>query len=140
MHRRRIDRGCAVRWTQTLWRGGGAAGWPEVCVDSERCIAGHENGPGSASLRRPGTACRALSGADAPDLPETDRVSSRAICLPVYSDMQAGELAKIIAGIIRCQRNAEAIKSKLERQIPSDWEAVKTTAFTDPYDRFIYRA
>ena len=72
-----------------------------------------------------------------PELPQTDWAATHTLCLPVYSDMQAGELAMIIAAIIRCQQHAKAIKEKLEEQVPSNWEAHTNSVFIDPHDRFI---
>ena len=80
---------------------------------------------------------RNLFGDKQPELPATDWAATHVLCLPVYSDMEAIELAKIVEGIIRCQGCAGEIKSVLKGKIPENWEAVRDMDFTDPHDRFI---
>lgn len=80
---------------------------------------------------------RKLFGNNLPDLPHTDWAATHVLCLPVYSDMQASELAKITEGIIRCHRYANEIKKKLLGKIPLHWEALGKHQYMDPHDRFI---
>ena len=72
-----------------------------------------------------------------PDLPNTDWAALHSICLPVYSDMQASELAMIIEGIVRCHRHASEIKSHLSGKVPWGAEALSGHVYDDPYDQFI---
>ena len=80
---------------------------------------------------------RKLFGDKQPELPVTDWAATHVLCLPVYSDMEVIEVAKIVEGIIRCQRRAGEIKKVLKGKIPENWEAIKDMDFTDPHDRFI---
>jgi dTDP-4-amino-4,6-dideoxygalactose transaminase len=70
-------------------------------------------------------------------LPNTDWAALHAICLPVYSDMQASELAMLIDGIVRCQFHAGEIKKLLGGKVPWGVEAMSLEAYDDPYDRLI---
>ena len=72
-----------------------------------------------------------------PDLPETDWASLHVLCLPVYPDMQVGDLAKIIEGITRCHAHAKAIKKYLADKIPKNWEALTSQPVIDPHDQYI---
>jgi len=78
-----------------------------------------------------------LFNSNPPYLPQTDWAAAHILCLPVYSDMQTSELAMIIEGIIRCQKYAKEIKTKLSDKVPSNWKFLTDRTFIDPHDIFI---
>ena len=71
------------------------------------------------------------------DLPNTDWASTHILCLPVYSDMQASEIEKIIETILNCKLYAMEIKQSLVGKIPSEWNALYSHELKDPYDMYI---
>ncbi len=77
-----------------------------------------------------------LYGNMIPELPNTDWAATHILCLPVYSDMQMFEVAKIIKGIINCKEHAEKIRETLTGKVPSDWKGLASD-FIDPYYKYI---
>jgi dTDP-4-amino-4,6-dideoxygalactose transaminase len=77
---------------------------------------------------------RKLLGNDQPSLPNTDWAALHVLCLPVYSDMRADEMAKVIEGVMRCHRHAGAIRRTVASRIPADWDSVAAMPISDPYE------
>ncbi len=74
-----------------------------------------------------------------PELPVTDWAATSVLCLPLYSDMEENEFERIVHGIKRCRENSSAVKKELEGKIPTSWQSLQTTTFSDPHDKFILK-
>ncbi len=72
-------------------------------------------------------------------LPNSDWASLHLLCLPVYSNMEVEELAKVLRGIFRCHRHASAIRDKLVGILPSSWESLVRSPVADPHEILILR-
>jgi dTDP-4-amino-4,6-dideoxygalactose transaminase len=66
------------------------------------------------------------------DLPNTDLMSMRTLCIPLHSEMSVEEIEKIVFAIDNCGRHAESIRRTISGKVPSTWRDLYQLEYRDP--------